>query len=42
MVDQAMTRHVLPEQRLMSNLNDDEQAQLTSLLRKLLVALDRP
>ena len=41
-VDEAMNRHVATERRLMSTLDDDEQEQLTLLLRKLLLALDRP
>jgi len=40
-VDEAMNRHVATEQRLMSPLDDNEQEQLTVLLRKLLRALDR-
>jgi DNA-binding MarR family transcriptional regulator len=40
-VDEAMTRHAFTEQQLVSSLNTSEQAQLTSLLRKLLDALER-
>jgi len=40
-VDEAMNRHVVTERRLVSNLDDAEQAQLTSLLRKLLIGHDR-
>jgi DNA-binding MarR family transcriptional regulator len=40
-VDEAMNRHVVTERRLVSNLDADEQAQLTSLLRKLLIDHDR-
>ena len=39
-VDTAMARHVLAEHELLSGLADREQAQLTSLLRKLLASLD--
>ena len=40
-VDQAMTRHASTEQQLVMSLDTEEQAQLTSLLRKLLEALER-
>jgi DNA-binding MarR family transcriptional regulator len=40
-VDEAMNRHVVTERRLVSTLDEVEQAQLTILLRKLLRALDR-
>ena len=39
-IDQAMTQHVITEQRLVAALDDDEQAQLRVLLRKLLHAVD--
>jgi DNA-binding MarR family transcriptional regulator len=39
-IDAAMERHVLTEQQLLSGLTGDEQAQLTSLLRKLLLSVD--
>lgn len=39
-VDAAMTRHVAVEQQLLSGLDDDEQAQLIALLRKLLRRVD--
>jgi DNA-binding MarR family transcriptional regulator len=39
-VDAAMARHVLAEHELLSGLADQERAQLTSLLRKLLASVD--
>lgn len=39
-VDEAMTRHVGTEQRLVSALDDDERSALSALLRKLLSAVD--
>jgi DNA-binding MarR family transcriptional regulator len=40
-VDEAMNRHAATERQLMSTLDDDEQEQLTVLLRKLLRAVDQ-
>jgi len=40
-VDEAMSRHTRVERDLMSSLDDSDQTQLTSLLRKLLVAVER-
>ncbi len=39
-IDEAMTKHVLTEQRLVAGLDEHEQAQLSVLLRKLLHAVD--
>jgi DNA-binding MarR family transcriptional regulator len=39
-VDEAMTRHVATEQHLVAGLTRDEQAQLRTLLHKLLVSVD--
>jgi DNA-binding MarR family transcriptional regulator len=39
-VDEAMTQHVQTEQRLVATLDEQEQAQLRSLLHKLLRACD--
>jgi DNA-binding MarR family transcriptional regulator len=39
-IDEAMTQHVLTEQRLVSGLDEQERQQLRSLLRKLLSAVD--
>jgi DNA-binding MarR family transcriptional regulator len=39
-IDEAMKQHVLTEQRLVSSLEEQEQAQLRLLLRKLLRAVD--
>ena len=39
-IDAAMARHVDVEGQLISGLSDDEQAQLTDLLRKLLKSVD--
>jgi DNA-binding MarR family transcriptional regulator len=39
-IDDAMTQHVHTEQRLVATLDDQEQAQLRDLLRKLLRAID--
>ena len=39
-VDEAMTQHVLTEQRLVSGLDEQEQEQLRLLLRKLLNTID--
>ena len=39
-IDEAMTQHVLTEQRLVAGLDEHEQAQLRVLLRKLLHAVD--
>jgi DNA-binding MarR family transcriptional regulator len=39
-IDEAMTQHVLTEQRLVAGLDAHEQAQLRALLRKLLRAVD--
>ena len=39
-IDEAMTQHVLTEQRLVSGLDEHERAQLRVLLRKLLHAVD--
>ena len=39
-IDEAMTQHVLTEQRLVASLDEHEQAQLRGLLRKLLRAVD--
>jgi DNA-binding MarR family transcriptional regulator len=40
-VDEAMSRHTRVERELMSSLDESEQTQLTSLLRKVLAAVDR-
>ena len=39
-MEQAMTRHARTEQRLVAGLDDDERAQLSVLLRKLLHAVE--
>ncbi len=39
-IDDAMTQHVHTEQRLIAVLDETEQAQMASLLRKLLAAVD--
>jgi DNA-binding MarR family transcriptional regulator len=39
-VDEAMTQHVLTEQRLVATLDEHEQEQLRHLLRKLLNTID--
>jgi DNA-binding MarR family transcriptional regulator len=39
-IDDAMTQHVLTEQRLVAGLDEHERAQLRVLLRKLLHAVD--
>ena len=39
-IDEAMTQHVLTEQRLVSSLDEQERAQLRVLLRKLLNTID--
>ncbi len=39
-IDEAMTQHVLTEQRLVSSLDEQEQEQLRLLLRKLLNTVD--
>jgi DNA-binding MarR family transcriptional regulator len=39
-IDEAMTQHVLTEQRLVSGLDEHERAQLRVLLRKLLHTVD--
>jgi DNA-binding MarR family transcriptional regulator len=39
-IDDAMTQHVLTEQRLVSGLDEQERAQLRVLLRKLLHTVD--
>ena len=39
-IDEAMTQHVLTEQRLVSSLDEQEQEQLRLLLRKLLNTID--
>jgi DNA-binding MarR family transcriptional regulator len=40
LIDEAMTQHVLTEQRLVSGLDEEERGQLRVLLRKLLQTLD--
>jgi DNA-binding MarR family transcriptional regulator len=39
-IDEALKQHVLTEQRLVSGLDENEQAQLRVLLRKLLSTVD--
>jgi DNA-binding MarR family transcriptional regulator len=39
-IDDAMTQHVLTEERLVAGLDRRERAQLSGLLRKLLEAVD--
>lgn len=41
-VDRAMELHEQAEHRQIDALDDDERRQLTALLRKLLLAIDRP